>query len=178
MKIKILLFTLAFGFFSCSSGPTIESIGALEKAVYNDATKKIDNQKANEYVAACETFAKANPTNEEAPKLLLKAAETARNINQFDKALALYDVVTNDFSTYAKAPQAMFLKAFTLDDSMGKKKEAKALYEAFLAKHPNDEFAESAKFMLENLYKSDEDIIKSFEANRKKAEGTEVESEE
>jgi len=62
----------------------------------------------------------------------------------------------------------MFLKAFTLDSEMQQFDKAKALYEEFIAKHPQDEFADDTKFLLENLGKSDEEIIKQFEEQQAK----------
>jgi TolA-binding protein len=38
-------------------------------------------------------------------------------------------------------------------------------YEAFLKKYPNDDFADDAQFLLKNLGKSPEEIIKGFEQN-------------
>ncbi|MFT5385087.1 MAG: TolA-binding protein, partial [Saprospiraceae bacterium] len=119
---------------------------------------------------ACETYAAANATDPKSPEILLKAAETARNVEQHDRAIAIYDLVLSTFSSYPKAPQALFLKAFTLDDNMGNKEGAKVLYEEFIEKYPNNDFAESAKFMLENLYKTDAEIIQEFENKRKEGE--------
>ncbi len=149
MKIKLLFFATAISFFAISCGDPAVKLENLAASIYNESTKKIDSEKAMAYVAACESFATKNPKDERSPEYLLKAAETARNVNQHDRALAIYDTVIEQFSSFKKAPQALFLKAFTLDDNMGKKDEAKALYEDFIAKYPNDDFAESAKFMLQ-----------------------------
>ena len=180
MKIKVLFFAIAISFFACTGEnsengseatvklpTTTEGIQALAASVYNETTKKIEPQLAMNYVQACEDYAKANPADSNSPEMLLKAAETARNINQHDRAIAIYDTVLEKFSSYQKAPQALFLKAFTLDDNMNKKDEAKKLYEEFIEKYPSDDFAESAKFMLANLYKSDAEIIEEFEKKRK-----------
>ena len=184
MKIKVLFFAISLSFFACTGGntgsgegddaantvelpTTIEGIQALAATVYNETTKKIDPQKAMNYVQACENFASANPTDPKSPEILLKAAETARNVNQHDRAIAIYDTVLEKFSAYPKSPQALFLKAFTLDDNMNNKDAAKVLYEEFIEKYPTDDFAESAKFMLENLYKTDAEIIQEFEKKRK-----------
>ena len=56
----------------------------------------------------------------------------------------------------------MFLKAFTYDNDLKKVEEARVLYNEFLKKYPNDEFADDTKFLLENLGKDDEEIINSF----------------
>ena len=197
MKIKIFFFAIAFGFFACSGGDqqtdttesdststeepqvtytnydgpiTSEAITDLAGAVYNETTKRIDMQKAIHYIQACEQYAEANPSDESSPEYLMKAAEMSRNINNFDKALNLYDRVINNYSSYDKAPQAFFLKAFTLDDNMGKKEEAKVLYEEFIKNYPNDDFADDAQFMLETLNKSDAEIIEEFEKKRQESQ--------
>ena len=54
------------------------------------------------------------------------------------------------------------MKAFTYDNEMGEKEKAKALYTEFLEKYPNDDFADDTKFLLENLFKSNEEIIQEF----------------
>ena len=176
-SLKLLLFAVSVSLMLFACGDQKADLSAkiedLSAKVYNDSTKRIDENFAKEYVAACEQFASKYPEETQSPALLLKAAETARNVKDFDKALSLYDKIINDFPNYEKAPQAMFLKAFTIDDNMKNKEEAKVLYEAFIQKYPNDEFASSAQFMLNNLYKSDEEIIKEFEANQKAKAGTE-----
>ncbi len=172
MKTKILLLAICAFILSCGN-PKTELASKIEDMafkVYNDSTKRIDNEMAKEYIVACEEYASKFPTDTLAPVLLLKAAETSRNIRDYDTALKIYDQIINDFPTYEKAPQAMFLKAFTVDDNMGKKEEAKVIYENFLEKYPDDDFAESARFMLDNLYKSDAEIIKGFEEGKEEVQ--------
>ena len=168
MKTKVLLLAICSFILSCGN-PQAElatKIEDLSHLVYNDSTKRIDSEMAVQYIASCEDYATKYPADTLSPVLLLKAAETSRNIRDYTTALNIYDQIINNFSDHDKAPQAMFLKAFTVDDNMGKKEDAKAIYQAFLDKYPDDEFAESAKFMLENLYKSDAEIIEGFEKEK------------
>jgi outer membrane protein assembly factor BamD (BamD/ComL family) len=172
MKTKILLLAICAFIISCGN-PQAElssKIEDLAHKVYNDSTKRIDNELAQQYIAACEEYAAAFSTDTLAPVLLLKAAETSRNIRDYNTALKIYDQIINDFSSFEKAPQALFLKAFTVDDNMGKKEDAKLIYKEFLEKYPNDDFAESARFMLDNLYKSDAEIIKGFEEKKEEVQ--------
>lgn len=194
MKIKVLFFAALFSFFSCGSGEdngnertqaestkpvekplerfrydgvvTIGIIDSLVTLVYDEEAKRIDPPKAKQFIAACEKYATENKDDPKSPEWLLKAAETARNINAKRYAIALYDDVMTKFPNYPKVSQALFLKAFTLDDNMNRKEEAKQLYSEFIQKYPNDDFIESAKFMLENIDKTDAEIIKEFENNR------------
>ncbi len=168
METKILLLAICAFILSCGN-PQKElatKIDDMSHKVYNDSTKRIDDVMAKQYIEACAEYASKFPADTLAPVLLLKAAETSRNIRDYQTALGIYDQIIKDFPAYKKAPQAMFLKAFTIDDNMGKKEDAKLIYEAFLEKYPNDEFAESAKFMLQNLYKSDAEIIQGFEEKK------------
>ena len=94
---------------------------------------------------------------------LLRAGEMAALVNQYGKALGYYDQVLSDFPNSEKVATALFMKGYTLDDKLKNLEEAKAIYEAFLQKYPDDEFADDTKFLLENLGKSEEEIIRQFE---------------
>ncbi len=146
-----------------------KKIAETRNQIYNEKENKFDSKKALEYIEYCQSFATVAPGDPEAPKYLFQAAETARSIKKYNRALTIYDQIYKDFSSYPKAPQAMFLKAFTLDSEMQQYDKARALYEEFMAKHPQDEFADDTKFLLENLGKSDEEIIKQFEEQQAKA---------
>jgi len=145
-----------------------KKIAETRNQIYNEKDNKFDSNKAMEYIQYCQSFATVAPQDPEAAKYLFQAAETARSIKKYNRALAIYDQIYNNFSSYPKAPQAMFLKAFTLDSEMQQYDKAKVLYEEFMAKHPQDEFADDTKFLLENLGKSDEEIIKQFEEQQAK----------
>ena len=55
------------------------------------------------------------------------------------------------------------LSAFTLDNDLKRFEEARTLYEEFLERYPQNEFSDDARFLLENLGKDEEEIIRSFE---------------
>ncbi|MEO1516564.1 MAG: tetratricopeptide repeat protein [Bacteroidota bacterium] len=156
-------------------GETDKSIGLipltttmLAASLYDTTTLQAKPQVAQQYVATCELFAKLQPDNAEAPSYLFRAAETARTTKNFNKALGLYDLIYIKYPSFAKAPQALFLKGFTLDNDLKKHDEALAVYKSFLEKHPNDEFADDTQFLIENLGRSDDEIIKSFESEEEK----------
>lgn len=130
--------------------------------MYDEATHKVNFQAANDYIRICELFALLQPKNEQSPEYLHKAGETARAVRAFAKAVAIYDKIYTEYPTYEKSAQALFLKAFTYDNDLGDKATAKQLYEEFLQKFPNDDFADDTQFLLDNLGKDDEEIIKSF----------------
>ena len=137
-------------------------IANLGNSMYDEKTHKVDFQAANDYIRICELFALLQPKDSKSPEYLHKAGETARAVRAFPQAVAIYDKIYSEYPNYEKAAQALFLKAFTYDNDLGDKATAKALYEEFLQKYPSDDFADDTQFLLSNLGKNDEEIIKGF----------------
>lgn len=139
----------------------------LGSNMFQSEEGQLNRQAARNYVDVCEAYALTHPNDPKSADYLHKAAETARAIRTIPKALALYDWILEKYPNHDKAPQALFLKAFTYDNNLNDVENARENYEAFLAKYPEDDFADDTKFLLENLGKTDEEIL---EALTKKAE--------
>ncbi len=165
MKKNTVLLLIISLFAACQAGPDktkmVESIKSLEKEIGAAGTPPPDKIEALQ--TALIGYADAFPTDSNAVQYLTKAGETARLLKNYDKAFEVFDKIINDYPQSKEAPAAMFMKAFTLDNDLKKLDEAKQAYEAFLQKYPNDEFADDAQFLLNNLGKSPEEIIKGFE---------------
>lgn len=150
---------------ACQPGPDqakmVESIKSLEKEIGAAGTPPSDKIEALQ--TALIGYADAFPADSNSVKYLKKAGETARLLKNYDKAFEVFDKIIKEYPQSKEAAGAMFMKAFTLDNDLKKLDEAKAAYEAFLQKYPNDEFADDAQFLLNNLGKSPEEIIKGFE---------------
>lgn len=95
--------------------------------------------------------------------LLSQGAALARSTGNFNKALQLYYRLASQFPNHPKTPQAVFLQGFIYDNDLGDYVNARKSYESFLLQFPNDEFADDAKVLLQNLGKSPEDLLKSFQ---------------
>lgn len=145
-----------------STIPADQRLDAFSRTMYADTTGRIDLRLANDFINGASVYALITPDASRAPELLYKAAETARTVQAFGKAIALYDWLIEGYPDYTKIPQAMFLKGFTLDNDLRRLEEARQMYEAFLTQYPQDDFADDAQFLLENLGKTDEEIIGSF----------------
>ncbi len=176
MHKTVLIITLLFSVFACNNDSATKkqdpeqlalSIQELGKKMFDETTSKMNTQIATEYIEKASTFAKENPGDDRSPVFLTKSAEVARSIKAFDKALTIYQWIYDKFPNSKQAPQALFLKAFTLDNELHKQDAAKKIYEEFLKKYPNDDFADDTQFLLDNLGKSEEELIKEFEAKQK-----------
>lgn len=123
----------------------------------------LNRNAAFEYVDATEAYVMVNPTSDDAPANLFKAAEIAKTVGTFKKALSLYDWVINTYPESEQAPMALFLKAFVLEDNMKNIEAARSAYEQFLVSYPDHSFADDAEFSLNNLGKTNEEIQAELE---------------
>lgn len=139
--------------------PIDSVIFQLGQAMFDDGSMRLNNRVGRQYVDACEAYAIVFDGKPEAVELLHKAAETARTLNTIHKAIELYDWILMRYPEHPRSAQALFLKAFTYDSNLGDVENAKLYYTEFLAKYPNDDFAESATFLLENLGKDDDELL-------------------
>jgi TolA-binding protein len=131
----------------------------LGQAMFNDGSMRLNNRVGRQYVDACEAYAIVFDGTPQAVELLHKAAETARTLNTVHKAIEIYDWILTRYPENKRSSQALFLKAFTYDSNLGDVDNAKTYYEEFLDKYPNDDFTESATFLLKNLGKDDDELL-------------------
>ncbi len=127
----------------------------------------INTQASFKYVDACEAYALANPSDPKTPDYLFDAAEMAKLLRTNNKALAIYDWLIEKYPNYARTPQALFIKAFILENELKNIEEATAAYELFLEKYPENDFADDAKFSLENIGKTPDEVLKAIEERAK-----------
>ena len=135
---------------------------AIGESMFDVQAGSLNKEMARNFVDVCEAFALTHTNDPQSADLLHKAAETARAMRTIPKALSLYDWILEDYPDHEKASQALFLKAFTYDNNLGDVENARKYYQAFLEKYPEDDFADDTQFLLENLGKSDEEILEAL----------------
>lgn len=163
-----ILITLAL--FSCKTDPN-KKINQLEQKLVTldqqiGGAKVTNKEKAVEFVKTSEELAAlVQPTDSDKyANVLLKAAGLAKTIEDPKKAIELYSKVSEGMPQHPKAPSALFMQAFIYENDMTDIPKAKATYEAFLARYPNDpDFADDAQNALKMLGKSPEEVIREFE---------------
>ena len=138
-------------------------LDTMRNQIFDEASYSINFQLANDYLLAIEEFVRVAPQQSEAPTLLYNAAEIARSIQTYNKALELFNWLEAEYEGHTKEAQAMFLKAFTLDDGLKQYDEARKAYEDFIEKYPDNPFADDARFSIQNLGKDVNELIDGFE---------------
>lgn len=118
-----------------------------------------NKDKIIEYINICEGFAYTHPNDTLSENLLFEAAGLSRSLNSFAKSVSLYDGFLKFYPDSKNAADALFIKGFILDNHLGAKKEAEVSYTQFLRQFPNHERVKDARFLLENLYTSAEQLM-------------------
>ncbi len=144
-------------------------ITSLGEALFEDVDNTgINRTAAMKYVNACEAYGLAYPSNtENTPDNLFKAAEVAKSIRTFPKSLSIYDWILEKYPNYEKAPTSLFLKGFIIENNLKDDEMAKQIYNDFLSKYPKHDLADDVEFLIENLGKTDQEILEMIESKKK-----------
>jgi len=149
---------------SCGSAreKELKQIKLVEEKTFSESGL-VDANFVDELIETYENFANNFPGDSLAPEYLFKAGDVAMNTNRSNKAIMLYDRIINEFASYRKVPEALFLKGYVYENNLGRLDKAKAIYEEFLQKYPDNEFADDAEVSLKYLGKSPEELIEIFQ---------------
>ena len=143
----------------------------LGKVIFENPDENgVNRNAALQYVDACEAYAIVYQDST-AAEYLFKAAKIAESIRTFPKSLSLYDWVIDKYPNHVKAPTAMFLKGFIIENNLGNDSLALISYKEYMARYPNDDLVDDAQFLIDNLGKTDEEILKLIEDKRKEKAG-------
>ncbi len=140
-----------------------EKLKALGNELYDLKSQKLNFRNATAFIEISELYASLLPQDSLAPILLIRAAEVARLMKRFDKALELYQRVLAHYPDHPDAADAMFMIAFTWDSDLAQYDSARRWYQRFLDTWPESDFADDASFLLQNLGKSEEELLKVLE---------------
>lgn len=158
--LVLMIITLA----SCGSAreKELQQIKSVEEKTFSESGL-VEANFVDELIESYESFANNFPGDSLAPDYLFKAGDVAMNTNRSNKAIMLYDRIINEYSDYRKVPEALFLKGYVYENNLGRLDKAKAIYEEFLVKYPDNDFADDAEVSLKYLGKSPEELIEIFQ---------------
>ena len=129
-------------------------------------------QIADELLQAYLDYADKHKDSPETPYYLYKAADLALNINKSKESLDLYNRIIYQYPDYEKVPECLFLMGYIYENYFQELGKAREIYQSFLSKYPTHEFADDARISIENLGKSPEELIHSFEEKNKATSDT------
>ncbi|MEJ2594923.1 MAG: tetratricopeptide repeat protein [bacterium] len=143
---------------------TEEQIAGLEADLFGDENMRMNKRKALDLVKLYVKFSDNQPSDPRSSDYLFKAADISMNLNRPSQTIALFDQFIKRYPDHEKAPTALFLKGFVLEDQIQDYEGAREVYTQFLERYPESDFADDAKMSLENLGKTPEELIREFES--------------
>lgn len=139
-----------------------QKIKELEATIKSDISLRSNKDHATIALSTYMDYAGRFPDDPKTPGYIFKAAELANGLEKHEQAITNFELLITKYPEYEKVPQALFLQAFIYDNSINDDAKAKIYYEKFLSKYPDHELAKDAKISIEQLGKTDEELIEEF----------------
>lgn len=152
--IYITLFTLVFAACQSPKEKSLANIKALEE---NDSA--FSDSLSSKLKEAYVSFATEYPDDASSPEFLFKAAQRSVSLNKPEESVSILSNLIKQYPKSSFCEEALFLMAYTQENSLNQLQEAKISYEQFIALYPKSELAEDAMLALKNLGKTPEELI-------------------
>ncbi len=144
----------------------IEQIKTIEKEMQK--SPDVDNTTANSAIKAYSDYVMFFPNDSISPNYLFKAGEIATAAKKYKQALALYQNITSKYPDFKYIKESLYLQGFLLDNFMNDDAGAKIIYEEIISKYPGTTVANDSKSAINNLGKTDAQIIEEFKKKNQK----------
>lgn len=135
-------------------------IRAMEDSLF--ASTAFDRKSAQALLDVYLAYERSFPGDSLAPEYAFRAANTKKTLGDPQGSVQIYDRIIRNNPTWRKMPDVYYLRAFTIDDGLKQKGEAKKAYEEVIEKFPDDPYAAQARQMIANLQYTDEELIERF----------------
>ena len=111
-------------------------------------------------IQVCQIIVQEYPNGQKASAALYLLGETYQNgKHDYHTAINYYQAFVKKYPDLNSTPVAMFIIGFIYNNNLQKIDSARIAYQEFVTKFPNHDLASSAKFELENLGKSPDEIV-------------------
>lgn len=154
---KIVLFALLFTLFACENSTSTQEVETAISELKTEEQPK--PEQVEKLFTVVEKYSKANPKAEKTPEYLELVAKYHTVLGNNEKAIAIYDNLFENYKQYKGNADALFMKAFILENNMYKKNQAKAVYQQYINLFPQGDFARDAQFAIDNMDKTPEELM-------------------
>jgi len=174
LYFRTLLSLFIILFISCDNKKEdiLREIDNLKEQAFKQNESMPDSVSVERMCHLYSDFVSSYPDDTLSPSFLFKAGDLSAKTGNPEAAIAYFDKLVNDYPESYDAPYGLFWQGFICENQFGDPARAKPYYEKFIKMYPDHHMATDASFSLENLGKSNEEIIRNFE-NSSNADSTE-----
>ncbi|MGB0166092.1 MAG: tetratricopeptide repeat protein [Luteibaculum sp.] len=170
---KIGVLAVAYFMIACGGGNKEEVLTEqqLVDSLQSYMTKLQDENLEPELIIAYSSkqvdFANKLLTNydesQHLEKWLFEAGKAGRTSGRFESGIMFFKEFVSRYPNDKRVPEALFLTGFIYDEDLKDKDRAKGCYEQVVKKFPTHDLADDAQALIEQLYMTDEEIIRMIE---------------
>ncbi len=152
--VAVLLLVILMVFTGCGRKPSKTAQGYWDSAVM-----LFDGENYQGCIDQYQNLIKFYPEDTLVIRTLFAMAEIYKNnLNDLDNSIAIYKKITDQYSDSEKAPNAMFMIGYIYANDLKDYDKAKESYNKFLTTYPNHMLVPSARWELQNLGRSLDEI--------------------
>jgi TolA-binding protein len=145
-----------------------DQIQDAKTALFSDTTQvRVDPRKAKTLVDLYRLYTNILPDSPNTPTYLYETYDIANSVRMYRDAAQASEKLYTKYPDFEKSSTAMFLTAFIYENNLRNLDKAEAIYKAFLAKYPNDDFANDAQVALDNLGTPADEMLKNIQEKNK-----------
>lgn len=149
--------------YGCDNATLREKIERQEKQLTQGVAEEEQDEVVESLLEDYMAFVEQNPGDSLTSLYRFRSADIMMNRNMPVKALEQLDIIMNRHPDFPKRADALFLKGYILENSLGELGRAKEVYHRFLETYPEHAFADDVEVSLEHLGRSPEDLVRMFE---------------
>ncbi len=133
----------------------------------NQAADLQQDGKNTEALALYEQVAKDFADSPEAPQAMFRCALIYVNEQQDPvKAATTYELIATKYPESEWGHKGLFAAAYTYANEINNLERAREAYQKYLKEYPDSSMAETARFELENLGRSPEELLQSLQESQ------------
>lgn len=143
----------------------LEKIKSSETAMHKNP--QLDPVLADSVIANYLGFTERFSEDGLTPDFLFKAAEICTAVGKYQQASVYYRQIREKYPKYPLYVESCYLEASLYDNYLNKDGDAKGLYQKLIEEFPDSPYSNDAKAALQNLGKTDEELIREFNEKNK-----------
>lgn len=127
----------------------------------------MDTARAQSTLRSLLNYADSFPTDSHAGTALFYAGDIAQGMGLYWDGVKYLNRAYREFPSSKRAPEAVLLQAFVLDEHLNQKELALKSYEDFIERYPNHPRAREVRGMISLLNEGEEAFIQRIKENQK-----------
>ena len=168
--IRLFLLTaLIVCSWSCQSQQpeAVRAIEAQEAILYSDTMGDVDRAAGTKMIELYLAYADSNSSDTaRTADYLFKAAEVSMGIEEYWKAIQLFNRLKDTYPDHYLAREALFYQGFIFENHVQLLDYARKTYGEYLLKYPEGERAEDIRNMMAVMDRPIEDVVNEWEENQ------------